>query len=164
MNVKPIAMGIVIGVALGGFLFYSPVQTVEVERVVEVEKIVEVTREVKVKELVYAERAEMTETRYTDGRVVLDSRFYGLQIDKQAQSTEASTSMETRVEREKTTVTAKPRWTVSAGFFTSPVDPLAFDYRYDWQVSVGRRVGASPFFINAFGGPRLIGLGLSAEF
>jgi hypothetical protein len=170
------AVGIAVGIGVGGLIWGSAPEKVEVEKLVQSSITVVETRDVMVekkvivKEIVTAERAQVIETRQADGTVVIDSRYYGLGVSKESAAMEtttlheASSTSAVSTVSEKTMVTARSTWVVGGGFFTSPMSPLSFNYATDWQISVGRRMWSSPFFISAFGGPRLIGLGLAAEF
>jgi hypothetical protein len=170
------AVGIAVGIGVGGLIWGSAPEKVEIEKLVQSSITVVETRDVViektvvVREIVTAERAQVIETRQPDGVVVIDSRYYGLGISRDSTAAEtttlheASSTAAASTVTEKTTVTSKPKWLVGGGFFTDPMSPLSFDYRADWQVSVSRRVGDSPFFVTGFGGPRLIGLALSSEF
>ena len=168
-------VGIAVGIGVGGLVWGGGPEKVLVEKlaqssitVVKIHDVV-VVKEVVVKEIVTAERAQIIETHQADGTVVIDSRYYGLGISRDSTATETVAMHETTsiaaasTVTEKTTVTSKPKWVVGGGFFISPMSPLSFNYTTDWQISVGRRVGDSPFFINGFGGPRLIGLAIGAE-
>jgi hypothetical protein len=169
-------VGIVVGIGVGGLIWGSAPEKVEVEKLVQSSITVVETRDVvvekriTVKEIVTAERAQVIETQQPDGTVVIDSRYYGLGVSKESTAAETTTLHEASstaaayTASEKTTVTSRPKWVVAGGFFISPVDPLSFDYRKDWQVTVGRRVGESPFFIKGLGGPKLLGLAIAFEF
>jgi len=170
------AVGIAVGIGVGGLIWGSAPEKVEVEKLVQSSITVVETRDVMVekkvivKEIVTAERAQVMETRQADGTVVIDSRYYGLGVSKESAAMEtttlheASSTASNSIVTEKTTMTSRPKWVVGGGFYVDPMSPLSFNYATDWQISAMRRVGDSPFFVSAFGGPRLIGLALSSEF
>lgn len=169
-------IGLAVGIVAGGFMWGGGPEKVEVEKLVQSSITVVETRDViiekivTVKEVLTAERAQVIETRQADGTVTIDSRYYGLGIAKETASSETTTLHESnqttavsKVE-ERTTQTSKPKWILGGGMFINPSSPFSFDYKTDWLLLASRRIGDSPFFMTGFGGPRLIGLGVSAEF
>jgi hypothetical protein len=169
-------VGIVVGIGVGGLIWGSGPEKVIVEKLAQstITKVetrdVLVDRKVIVKEIVTAERAQVIETQQPDGTVVIDSRYYGLGVSKESAAIETVAIHETTstasksIVAEKTTVTSRPKWIIAGGFFTSTTRPLDFDYKTDWVIGLSRRAWESPFFISAFAGPKILGLGLSAEF
>jgi hypothetical protein len=169
------SLSAIIGIILGGFIFHTPVQTVEVEKLVQssitlVEfKETVVEKQVIVKEYLKADNAQIIETKHPDGTVTIDSRYYGLSLNKDSMVSEYSSTTETNEassaykHQEKSTATNEHRWGIGGSIFINPTDPFAFNYKTDWTISISRRVGSSPFFATITGGPKLIGLGVSIE-
>lgn len=172
--------GTILGLFSGGMLWgrsqpvVTKTETVTVERTVEVERVVtvDVVRTVIVERRLTADREDSVETRYPDGRIVLEGHRYGLAIEESELTNEtlhlsdslSAKTQESAKTSSSTLITPVQRnWILGGGFFVNPLSPLSFDYKTDWQLSVSRRMWDSPFFMTGFGGPKQIGLGVSLE-
>jgi hypothetical protein len=159
-----LVVGCLIGLTAGGFLFHNPAQTILTEKLVQSTVTRVEFREVKIREVITATEAHVTEVRHTDGTITLDSHFYGLGIDKQTQVTESVSLTETSKTEDHVMQVAQPSWTLGFGFYADPANLMDFDFRRQWILSASRRIGDSPFHATLFGGPRILGLGFTAEF
>jgi hypothetical protein len=172
--------GTVLGLFSGGMIWGTskPVVTQSVATVVErtviVDRVVtvDVVRTVIVERRITADREDSVETRYPDGRIIIEGHRYGLNIAETEMTNETlhlsdslhAQTQESAKTSSSTVITPVQRnWVLGGGFFVSPLSPMSFDYRTDWQVWVSRRAWDSPFFVVGFGGPKQIGLGVSFE-
>jgi hypothetical protein len=173
--------GTVLGLFSGGMIWgtskpvVTKTETVTVERTVVVERVVtvDVVRTIIMERHTTADREEIIETRGADGTLSIRTERYGLRIDDFNMTNETlhlsdslhAQTQESAKTSSSTMITPVQRnWIIGGGFFINPLEPVSFDYRLDWSIWVSRRAWDSPFFLTGFGGPKYIGLGMSAEF
>lgn len=181
-NIGFLAAGLVAGLVAGGFIWGGAepkveTKTVEFERTVqvEVEKVVTITVEktVVVKEALKADKVTKETITKPNGEVIIREEAFNLGVTKDTQEkytlqlNENEKSVYKAVETSKTSETSVgmgKKHYLGLYTFVDPRSILSYNYKTDWVIEYKRSLNGSPFSFSLLGGPKLIGVGIGAEF